>query len=99
MMLLVKYRKDEGSVCSGSSNSDPPVQWTSNYPPEDEEDTSEPFRTQELMCWSFQIARGMKHLASRKVLSPYASSESHLTKLTPSGRPWRLGSPQRPFGG
>lgn len=29
---------------------------------------SQPFTTSDLVCWSFQVARGMHYLASRKVL-------------------------------
>ena len=34
---------------------------------EDEEEDEEPLTVQDLVCYAFQIARGMEFLASRKV--------------------------------
>ncbi|XP_065201888.1 vascular endothelial growth factor receptor 1-like isoform X2 [Planococcus citri] len=42
--------------------------WRSNYRGDYHNTTVKPIKTADLICWSFQIARGMDYLASRKVL-------------------------------
>lgn len=41
--------------------------WRSNYRGDYRNATVRPIKTSDLLCWSFQIARGMEYLASRKV--------------------------------
>lgn len=49
-----------------SNNSDQPL-WRSNYGM-DYKGPARSVCTSDLVCWSFQVARGMDYLASRKVL-------------------------------
>lgn len=49
-----------------SNNSVQPA-WRSNYQ-SDYKGPSRSVTTTDLLCWSFQVARGMQYLASRKVL-------------------------------
>jgi len=48
-----------------SNNSIQP-EWRSNYRG-DYKGTTNPVCTHDLLCWAFQVARGMDYLASRKV--------------------------------
>jgi hypothetical protein len=48
-----------------SNNSIQP-EWRSNYRG-DYKGTTNPVCTQDLLCWAYQVARGMDYLASRKV--------------------------------
>lgn len=48
-----------------SNNSIQP-EWRSNYRG-DYKGTTNPVSTHDLLCWGFQVARGMDYLASRKV--------------------------------
>ncbi|XP_068082704.1 vascular endothelial growth factor receptor 2 [Anabrus simplex] len=52
--------------CLMSNNSAQP-EWRSNYRG-DYRGTVRPICTQDLVCWAFQVARGMEYLAGRKVL-------------------------------
>lgn len=49
-----------------SNNSTQPA-WRSNYQ-SDYKGPSRSVTTTDLLCWAFQVARGMEYLASRKVL-------------------------------
>jgi FMS-like tyrosine kinase 1 len=49
-----------------STNSDQPL-WRSNYAA-DYKGPARHVNTSDLVCWSFQVARGMDYLATRKVL-------------------------------
>ncbi|CAH1110876.1 unnamed protein product [Psylliodes chrysocephalus] len=55
---------EEGVVTSNNSIQ---PEWRSNYKG-DYKDNVNPISTKDLIAWSFQIARGMEYLASRKVL-------------------------------
>ena len=45
------------------------TQWRSNYGGDYRDQPARPaMRTRDLICWAFQIARGMDYLARRKVL-------------------------------
>ena len=53
------------SVHSAHDTQEPALLW--NYQPDAENAWSPTFSTQDLISWSFQIARGMDYLASKKV--------------------------------
>lgn len=55
---------EEGVVTSNNSIQ---PEWRSNYKG-DYKDNVNPISTKDLIAWSFQIARGMEYLASRKVI-------------------------------
>lgn len=55
----------EQDECMLSNNSIQP-EWRSNYRG-DYKGTTRPVCTHDLLCWAFQVARGMDYLASRKV--------------------------------
>lgn len=58
---------NEGEDNAAMSNNSTQPAWRSNY----QSDYKGPKRsvtTTDLLCWSFQVARGMQYLASRKVL-------------------------------
>lgn len=44
-------------------------EWRSNYRGDYKNLIVKPSCTHDLICWSFQVARGMEYLASRKVCS------------------------------
>ena len=58
-----------------------------------------PVSTRDLICWSFQIARGMDFLASKKVKIIFKHEQimDYVISSIISGSTWRFGSPQRPF--
>lgn len=41
--------------------------WCSNYQGDYKDENISPLCTHDLICWSFQIARGMEYLSSKKV--------------------------------
>jgi FMS-like tyrosine kinase 1 len=43
--------------------------WRSNYKGDYRDEPDQPLSTRDLLCWAFQIARGMDYLARRKVNS------------------------------
>ncbi|XP_065214729.1 vascular endothelial growth factor receptor 1-like [Planococcus citri] len=43
-------------------------EWRSNYMSDDDESINKTIKTEDLINWSFQVARGMEYLASRKIL-------------------------------
>lgn len=49
-----------------SNNSDQPL-WRSNYRM-DYKGPARPVCTSDLVCWAFQVARGMDYLSSKKIL-------------------------------
>lgn len=53
-----------------SKDMDVEPDWRSNYRGDYQNTTVRPIRTADLICWSFQIARGMDYLATRKVHNP-----------------------------
>lgn len=67
------------------SNGSVQPDWRSNYRGDYREQCVKPVCTQDLLCWSFQVARGMEYLASRKVLTMifyYALSINQYSNLT-----------------
>ncbi|XP_066998855.2 platelet-derived growth factor receptor alpha [Anabrus simplex] len=56
-----------GETSSGSGSGSAQPEWRSNYK-SDYRGKVRPITTQDLICWSFQIARGMEYLVSRKVM-------------------------------
>lgn len=48
--------------------------WRSNYKGDYRDEPDQPLCTRDLLCWAFQIARGMDYLARRKVISLAAIS-------------------------
>lgn len=56
---------EEGAVLTSNNSIQP--DWRSNYRG-DYKGHVKPISTNDLLAWSFQIARGMEYLASRKVL-------------------------------
>jgi FMS-like tyrosine kinase 1 len=59
------FIKGEQNECMLSNNSMQP-EWRANYKG-DYKYTTRPVCTHDLLCWAFQVARGMDYLASRKV--------------------------------
>lgn len=55
---------EEGMVTSNNSIQ---PEWRSNYRGDYRGDVK-PISTHDILCWAFQVARGMEYLASRKVL-------------------------------
>jgi len=51
----------------GGGSQYPP--WRSNYKGDYRDEPDQPLCTRDLLCWAFQIARGMDYLARRKVIS------------------------------
>lgn len=43
--------------------------WRNNYCGDYNSENVQPLNTNDLLCWSFQVARGMQYLASKKVCS------------------------------
>lgn len=60
------YFDDTGEDNPALSDSTQPA-WRSNYQ-SDYKGPSRSVTTTDLLCWAFQVARGMQYLASRKVL-------------------------------
>ena len=56
------------SVPSNASGNQPYPPWRSNYRGDYRDLPEQPLCTRDLLCWAFQIARGMDYLARRKVL-------------------------------
>lgn len=61
----VCFIEGERDECIASNNSMQP-EWRSNYR-SDYKGTTRPVCTHDLLCWAFQVARGMDYLSSRKV--------------------------------
>ncbi|PNF14062.1 hypothetical protein B7P43_G03563 [Cryptotermes secundus] len=66
MNLISMTPTGEQDECMLSNNSIQP-EWRSNYRG-DYKGTTRPVCTHDLLCWAFQVARGMDYLASRKVM-------------------------------
>lgn len=56
------------SAPSNSSGGQGYPPWRSNYKGDYRDEPDQPLCTRDLLCWAFQIARGMDYLARRKVL-------------------------------
>lgn len=56
------------SAPSSSSGNQPYPPWRSNYRGDYRDLPEQPLSTRDLLCWSFQIARGMDYLARRRIL-------------------------------
>jgi serine/threonine protein kinase len=63
--LIIDFVTGEQDEYILSNNSIQP-EWRSNYRG-DYKGTTNPVCTHDLLCWAFQVARGMDYLASRKV--------------------------------
>lgn len=77
-----------------SNNSIQP-EWRSNYRGDYREQSVKPICTQDLLCWAFQIARGMEYLASRKVNINYFMKHKlhdYIFIILLLGSTWRFGS-------
>lgn len=55
------------SIPSNASGNHPYPPWRSNYRGDYRDLPEQPLCTRDLLCWAFQIARGMDYLARRKV--------------------------------
>lgn len=55
--------------------------WRNNYSGDYNSGDIEPLDTHDLLCWSFQVARGMEYLASKKVCSRNEKVRVRLTFL------------------
>ena len=106
LMKLVRISYFSFSLlCSGedgflmSNNSAQQPDWRSNYKG-DYKGFVNPISTRDLLCYAFQVARGMEYLASRKVrklslcqICFTSIDEGDLImKLLQSGSPWRFSS-------
>lgn len=60
---MIDFTGSDGYLVSKDVEPD----WRSNYRGDYRNATVRPIKTSDLLCWSFQIARGMEYLASRKV--------------------------------
>ncbi|XP_046651440.1 vascular endothelial growth factor receptor kdr-like isoform X2 [Daphnia pulicaria] len=56
------------SIPSNASGNHPYPPWRSNYRGDYRDLPEQPLCTRDLLCWAFQIARGMDYLARRKIL-------------------------------
>ncbi|XP_057365386.1 vascular endothelial growth factor receptor 1-like isoform X1 [Daphnia carinata] len=56
------------SAPSNASGNQPYPPWRSNYRGDYRDLPEQPLCTRDLLCWAFQIARGMDYLARRKIL-------------------------------
>ncbi|KAI9559738.1 hypothetical protein GHT06_013743 [Daphnia sinensis] len=56
------------SAPSNASGNQPYPPWRSNYRGDYRDLPEQPLSTRDLLCWSFQIARGMDYLARRRIL-------------------------------
>jgi hypothetical protein len=65
ILYISDFTEGEQDEFMLSNNSIQP-EWRSNYKG-DYKGTTRPVCTRDLLCWSFQVARGMDYLASRKV--------------------------------
>lgn len=52
---------------SNTSGNQPYLPWRSNYRGDYRDLPEQPLCTRDIICWAFQIARGMEYLARRKV--------------------------------
>lgn len=69
--ISVSVKPEDSSTQIGSDGylvADEP-EWRSNYRGDYKNLIIKPSCTHDLLCWSFQVARGMEYLASRKVCS------------------------------
>ena len=58
---------DSSGVFVTSSSGQTSAGWRTNYRGDYRDQPTQPITTKDLICWAFQIARGMSYLAKRKV--------------------------------
>lgn len=66
------------SAPSNSSGNHPYPPWRSNYRGDYRDLPQQPLCTRDLLCWAFQIARGMDYLADRKVCARWVMKSQNL---------------------
>jgi hypothetical protein len=82
ILYIFVFTEGEQDECMLSNNSIQP-EWRSNYR-SDYKGTTRPVCTRDLLCWAFQVARGMDYLASRKVrMSSYHTCFKKVSAMLP----------------